>query len=611
MKYSLPIFSFAIIVLGWIGLSQLFGKMEKIDFLRSHLCQEQLRLLAACNEILNSNNESQNERLIEYYDVLSLNHDILLAGGEFKYISIESFLPAEESPISLIELSNINQNLKKFKQLITQPLKGDMESVSVGKELIIKNLKQITRINELIELNSKKMLNWKTIWTIFWFLVTVCSLAVFLAIFKKNYIVQLEKLNEYSDGLIQGFYNSVQQSLPNKQFEKLYTNLDKIGKRFQRVNAFIEHIEKGNLDVEIDQDGDEGILGNSLIKLKEELKKINQEEQIRNWANEGLTKFNDIIYANNDDVDALAQVLISNLVRYVSANQGAIFRIVEHEGDQILEMISAYAWERRKYVEKRLDLKSNLIGQAVLEKEYLLINNVPDEFVNITSGLGEATPRSLIILPLIFNDVCCGAIELASFTEFDENKISFLNRLSENIASAILNITGNTETKKLLEESQSLTEQLKVQEEELRQNEEELQAAQENLSRKLDEVEAEKLKNIAILEGCEDGIIMFKGNGIVEFINSAASELFDVNEDHILGKRIENLIPIEIVEDNGQSKVYYTGGGQFLPITLRAEITLQDSNGNELSLLVTTSEGRIGNDVTFAFFIQKISVELF
>ena len=119
------------------------------------------------------------------------------------------------------------------------------------------------------------------------------------------------------------------------------------------------------------------------------------------------------------------------------------------------------------------------------------------------------------------------------------------------------------------------------------------------------------MKNIAILEGSEDGVIMFKDNGIVEFINSTAAEIFDVSKDQILGKHIGRIIPIEIVKDNGDSKVYYNGEGKFLPITLRTEITLQDKNGDELSLLVTASEGKVESDTTFAFFIQKISVELF
>jgi len=622
MKFNLTVFSFLIIVLGWISLFQIFAGLEESNLLKSHLIQDQLRLLNTCQDILRLDDASQSERLLECYHIMENNLDLILLGGEYGYLSFDATLSAEKSQTILMKLSNYDKNLNKVGQLIEQISSGTLNASSINNESITKLSKQIVGIGEHFELKSKDASNRKISFTILLSLITIGFLILSSVLFKKKYLLPIERLNEFSDSLNHGNYKANQSLVSNNQFDILSQNLGKISKRFQNVIEFIERISGGNLDSDFEVDGNNDLLGTSLLHLKDELKKVNKDEQERNWANEGLTKFNDIIHDNNDDINALAQDLISELVKYVSANQGAIFQIIEEEDEQMLELMSTYAWGRRKFVEKKLDLKSNLIGQAVLEREYLFIKNVPKEFVNITSGLGEATPRSVLILPLIFNDVCCGAIELASFSEFDEKQISFLNKLSENIASAILNLTGNTETKKLLKESQLLTEQLKMQEEELRQNEEELEAAQENLSRKLDEatqemknqlnkVEAEKKKNIAILEGSEDGVIMFKENGIIEFINSTASDLFNVNKNQMLGKQIGNLLPIEIVKDEGESKVYYTGKGQFLPITLRTEITLEDDKGDELSLLVTTSEGKVESDVTFAFFIQRISVELF
>ncbi|MCK5703117.1 MAG: GAF domain-containing protein, partial [Cyclobacteriaceae bacterium] len=450
-----------------------------------------MRLLNTCGDLLESKNASQNESLLECYNRFEKNLDLLLFGGEYEYAGIEASLTAEKSHLILFELSNFDNNLNKLGQLIGQFYEGTLDANSFNYESIAKLSKQIIGLSEHFDLKSKNTSNLKITYTIFWTLITIGTLVLSVVVFKRNYLVPIHELNEFSDALNRGIYKSDQSSIPNNQFKKLHLNLSKIGDRFLNVIEFIEKIGRGNLELEIEVEGDDDMLGKSLHQLKDELKKVSHEEQKRNWANEGLTKFNDIIYAHNNDVNALAQVLISELVKYVSANQGAIFRIVEEEDEQMLELISTYAWDRKKFVEKKLDLKTNLIGQAVLEREHMHIKNVPEEFVNITSGLGEATPRSIIILPLIFNDVCCGAIELASFKEFDENKISFLIRLSENIASAILNITGNTETKKLLEESQSLTEQLRAQEEELRQNEEELEAAQESLSRKLEEATQE------------------------------------------------------------------------------------------------------------------------
>ena len=107
------------------------------------------------------------------------------------------------------------------------------------------------------------------------------------------------------------------------------------------------------------------------------------------------------------------------------------------------------------------------------------------------------------------------------------------------------------------------------------------------------------------------GILLIKGNGVIEFINSTASELFEVDKNEMIGKHIQKLIDVTIVQDKEDDKVYYTGNGARLPITLRTEILMEDKQGEELSLLITLSKGEVENDITFAFFIQKISVELF
>lgn len=618
MKFNFIIAAFLIIIIGWISLFQISGRIEKSNFLKSHICQEQLRLVSSLRDFSASNNDSQNESFLNSFNSLVKNNDLLLSGGEYSYSGMDISLPAERTKTAITELVDFNLILEKVGQKVDQ----STHELSESNELINKLAKQIADISVHFEFNSDGNSSGKFIYVFLLVLVTVAVPIISIALFKKEYLSPIDNLGEFSIELIHGTYHSDQYSKANKQFNKLYLNLNKIGKRLQDVILFIDHIGKGNMDVEFQTEGSEDNLGTSLLHLKDELRKANLKEQARRWANEGLTEFNKIIQENNDDVKALAQKLISETVKYVSANQGAIFQIINEEEEQSLELISAYAWEREKFVDKKLDLKSNLIGQAVLEREYMLIKDIPEEFVHITSGLGEATPQSLIIVPLIFNDVCCGAMELASFTEFDEKTVSFLNQLSENIASAILNITGNAETKKLLEESQAMTEQMKMQEEELRQNEEELEAAQESLSRKLEEAtremknqlknaEAEKMKNIAILEGSKDGVIMFKGNGTIEFINSTATELFNVNKNLMLGKNINKLISVEIVQDKEGDKVFFTHDGQHLPITLRTEILLEDKNGEELSLLVTLSKGKVDNDITFAFFIQKISVELF
>ena len=262
------------------------------------------------------------------------------------------------------------------------------------------------------------------------------------------------------------------------------------------------------------------------------------------------------------------------------------------------------------------------VAGAGLEKDMIYMTDVPDGFVHITSGLGKANPTAILITPLMINEKIEGVIELASFHEFEAYKIEFIKKLSENIASTISNVNTNNRTRKLLEESQDMTEQLRQQEEELRQNTEELHVSQENLNMQLEEakremqlqieiIEAEKQKNIAILEGCEDGVVTFKSDGIIDFVNRAAEETWELPKEEIQGKHIKTLMPVEIDKDDNVYRVYDKDNGSVQNLDTRTEIKIYNSNKEEISVLATLSEGRVNDESTFAFFIQRISVEFF
>ena len=140
-------------------------------------------------------------------------------------------------------------------------------------------------------------------------------------------------------------------------------------------------------------------------------------------------------------------------------------------------------------MEKTVKIGQGLVGQTYLEKKTTLLTNIPDQYVIITSGLGEATPANLLLIPLIFNEQVMGVLELASFTTWPPYQVDFLESVGEIIASSIATLDVSSKTKQLLEQSQQSTEELRAQEEEMRQNMEELQATQEEMQRKTEEYE--------------------------------------------------------------------------------------------------------------------------
>jgi hypothetical protein len=263
-------------------------------------------------------------------------------------------------------------------------------------------------------------------------------------------------------------------------------SIDVMIKGMKDKAIFAEKIGQGKYETEFQLMSEEDSMGLSLIKMRDNLKKSAEDDYKRNWATEGLAKFAEILRENNNgDSTALYDKTISDLVKYMGANQGGLFILNEENANDIyIELVACYAYERKRFVEKRIEIGQGILGQTYLEGDYTYISEIPQDYVHITSGLGEVTPSYLLCAPLKVNDKIYGVVEFASFKPFEVYQIDFVNKVGESIASTISNSKINSKTLKLLEISKIQTEDMKSQEEEMRQNVEELQATQEEMERK-------------------------------------------------------------------------------------------------------------------------------
>jgi hypothetical protein len=225
-----------------------------------------------------------------------------------------------------------------------------------------------------------------------------------------------------------------------------------------------------------------------------------QDEKRRTWITEGLGQLTTIL-RNHEDNGQIYDRLLSHLIKYAKANQGGLY-LVEREsesGPVSIRLQACFAFDRKKHTQKILSPGEGLVGQCYLEKELILLYDIPQNYVHITSGLGEATPTCLLIIPLLVGDSVEGLLEIAGFHRFEKHEIDFFEKAGEHIA-AYAQKKRVTDRTTLLRESMQHAEVLRAQEEEMRQNLEELAATQEEMHRK----EQEYLCQIEALQGQVD-----------------------------------------------------------------------------------------------------------
>ncbi len=200
-----------------------------------------------------------------------------------------------------------------------------------------------------------------------------------------------------------------------------------------KAAAFIKNISQGNYDVKWDgfseaaSDVNKHNISGELLQMREEMKKKHEEGVRQHWVSEGLNKVAQIIRDHQTNFESLCEKSVAFIVKYLKAQQGGLFVLNEDdESDPYISLVCCYAFDKKKFVQKRIEIGDGILGQAFLEGEPIYLTDVPDDYVRITSGLGEANPRCITIYPMKHNDAVVALIEIASFVPNDQYALEFL-----------------------------------------------------------------------------------------------------------------------------------------------------------------------------------------
>jgi signal transduction histidine kinase/CheY-like chemotaxis protein/HAMP domain-containing protein len=280
-------------------------------------------------------------------------------------------------------------------------------------------------------------------------------------------------------------------------WKRLTENVNELaGNLTRQVRAISEvtsAVAAGDLTrtISVEAEGEVAELKDSINAMVRSLRETVQASQDQDWLKTNLASIGSMLQGHRD-LEVVAELIMEELAPLLGAQHGTFFLTGEWGGETRLRLIAGYGLRAEKDAPIQYRIGQSLIGQVAKSKRPIVVDDIPQGYIRISSGLGEAPPANLAIMPIMFEDQVLGVVELASFTKFTTIQIAFLEQLAETLGISVNALIANSRTDTLLEESQRLTAELQTRSSELQARSEELQRSNADLEDKAALLAAQK-----------------------------------------------------------------------------------------------------------------------
>ncbi len=330
-----------------------------------------------------------------------------------------------------------------------------------------------TCINLIITTLFKEQIN-----MVFWMWEFVTN---FMSLGLIGYLIYIFQVNIYFNykRFLRRFYNfilgnkmQVNASQKKGYFAKAHKDLDILEDNLLELENFAKKIGEGEFDVELSKDAQRFSLTKTLLEMKNRLQELQKEEEQRNWTIRGIAEFSHILRNNNNfELAKTTNTFISYLIKYIKAQQGAVFVINnEKPVNKFLELMASYAYNATQFEQKKRSMEDGFLGECIRRKKNIKINDIPETYTQITSGLGQTIPRNILLVPIIFKDIVYGVVEISTLEILEDFKIELIETVTRNLAVAFDTFYTNQNTQNLLKETTAIKDELMTREQIMLEN---------------------------------------------------------------------------------------------------------------------------------------------
>jgi len=432
-------------------------------------------------------------------------------------------------------------------------------------------------------------------------------LTSYMIIFTMNLSKSFRALSDHAQKLSKGTVPPPLDAAQNNEFGKIAAHLNLHSSELQKKIRLISSMsQEGPGKLFTPEDEDE--LGNALLLLsdfltRKELSEVsrNREDKKKNWISEGFAQIGEVLRSEREDVNELSFLIIQKLLSYMNMEMGSLYLVKDSDPEQkSLELLTSYAFDRRKFLSMQLEWGEGLPGTCALEKERIFITDVPPDYFDVASGLGNAVPNCILLVPLKIADRVLGVIELATLRLLRPFEIDFVDSLSERIASSLMAVKNAEHTSRLLKQSQKQAEALLQQEGAMRESMKKLEQAQQDSIAKESEISG-------ILNAINQSTLVaeFALNGRFTSVNDQFLILLESEEDQVLGKLHSDFAMVDRTSDSYKDFWATLKEGKSIAITEKYKLY----SGEEVWLQQTftpiiNNEGRVKRILNIAVNIS-------